>query len=306
MGQESFRLFFLALEKYKPQSLTLTKEVLAERERLESYVKTLREEITRGVQEIDKLEQLKEKLKSKERNMDAFKDFEITVNVTKQKKVDLPCGVHVTNCLTYNRTCHDNCKFTDDQKFRCCVMSPSQDRTNAKCTVCEGKCHWKQHVNNPYKFEVYTEPVQQTLADLKKYHNEAVSGKLDTETMVNDLEDGLDQLHKHVMSLVSNAQKSLARLGEIALKPNPPTNEGYIDLLIVDERRDGRTGFEKRIAMFEQLKKRAKVLRENILSGIATSDTQATPEPDSGEQSSGKPQKKRWYHFLMAMIPIKD
>ena len=56
------------------------------------------------------------------------------------------------------------------------------------CTVCPGKCHWSQHVNDRYCFEVQERTEKRTVEDLRKKYHDAKSGKSKYESIVDSLE----------------------------------------------------------------------------------------------------------------------
>ena len=153
MGIKSFKHFFRSFKKVTPQSLLLTNEVLMERQRIETMISGLRVQIN-GLAKIDELHRENQILKAHETDIRTNKDFKYCINVTKQRMVNLEPRHYVTNCLVCNRTCHESCIYSKhDDKWRCSAMD-GQGREVAKCKVCPGQCHWKQHVNNPYYFEI--------------------------------------------------------------------------------------------------------------------------------------------------------
>ena len=130
------------------------------------------------------------------------KDFNYTVTITKQRKVNLRRGHYVTSCLTCNYTCHEDCIYNNDcDKWQCSAMDDGDINTascrvcpgvmivympttmtsgngvqlymdngdiyTARCRVCPGGgCHWTVHVNNPYYFELYQVNERRTQEDL--------------------------------------------------------------------------------------------------------------------------------------------
>lgn len=61
---------------------------------------------------------------------------------------------------------------------------------------------------------------------------------------------------------MKTVRKSLQRLGEIALRPNPLTDVEYVKLLIENEKREAKPGWQTGVQMLEELKERAQIIHE--------------------------------------------
>ena len=260
MGKTSFKEFFGELSHTTPKSLTLTKQVLEEREHLEVCVEGLLQQVRAGLSKIDALRQEEQILKKHEAQLRLNQEFTYTIEITKQRKVDLDAGQHVLNC---NCTCHYPCFIPkDEEKHSCAAMGVKRHTHEAQCTVCPGKCYWNMHVNNPYRFELYQDRETKTSEDLKQRFHDARGGKLQVENMIAKLNQGLDDWYQELLILIRRTQEILKRLQDIALKPNPLTEVGYIELLIESEKLEARPGYQKRIQSLQKLKEKAKILRK--------------------------------------------
>merc|ERR1711860_108502 len=114
-----------------------------------------------------------------EKDITMNKNFQYTVTQDKIVKQDLPSGVHVTNCLRCNWTCHYNCAYSDDSdKQHCCAMS------GGNCTVCDNKCHWTQHKNMRYSMVVSQETVTKTSEELRSKYESAKKKKLSHQELI--------------------------------------------------------------------------------------------------------------------------
>ena len=260
MGMKSFENF-LCFKGVEAQSLQLTNEVLQERHRFETTISRVQPQISEGLAKIEELRREEDILKD---NILTNKDFEYTVTITKQRKVDLATGHYVMNCLFCNFTCHDDCTCANDEdKWRCSAMD-NGDFDTAMCRVCPGKCTWKKHVSNPYYFEIYQEDEVRTQDDLKRNYEEAVQGKIRAESMIETIENRLLQLDQYVMQMISEIRKCSERLDE----PNPLTEVEYIDLLIESEKMEKKPGYLDRIKHYEQLRQSAQTH-----TGVLSMDT---------------------------------
>ena len=261
LGIESFCTFFTEFERARPRSLQLTREVLKERHQLELVIKGIQPQLNAGLNKIDELRQEERILKERETELLANKDFTYKIKVTKQRKIDLKHNTYVTNCLTCNMTCHELCYISDDRLKHGCWAMDGGGETGAHCTVCPGRCFWKHHVNNPYKFELYEDVETRTSHNLKQRFDSAQAGKSQVQSMIVNIEGELGVMEGAVFSMIRQAQQCLARLQEIALKPNPLTEAEYIDLLIEAEKREKKPGFTQRIQGFEALRQQTVILK---------------------------------------------
>uniref|UniRef100_A0A671UN45 Fibronectin type-III domain-containing protein n=1 Tax=Sparus aurata TaxID=8175 RepID=A0A671UN45_SPAAU len=81
MGTRSMKKFFDALNVIETKSLTLTKEVLRERQQLENSVENLHKWVTLGLAKLEEMEQTNEKLKEQEAVMNRTENVLITRTV---------------------------------------------------------------------------------------------------------------------------------------------------------------------------------------------------------------------------------
>ena len=134
--------------------------------------------------------------------------------------------------------------------------------SDARCTVCTCHGHWSNHVNNPYRYEEYTEEEERTDKDLEAKYGKAVKGMNKVQSMIHNIEHELQFLRNLVLELIQNIRKSLNRLGEIALKANPLTEVEYIDLLIQSEEDQAKQGYQDRIKYYKEVKQQALALKK--------------------------------------------
>ena len=255
MGMSSLLTFFTCLGKMPAISLQLTRQVLDEREHLEVIMKGLQDQIQKGLDKIEDLRQTKDVVKKHEADIERNKVFEIPSTIDEPHKVELQDGEYTTNCLKCNYTCHFPCKIPDTkQKHGCAAME------DENCTVCTGKCHWSQHVNDQYRIQWRKRTEMRTVEDLKKKYYDAKSGKSKYESIVGGLEQELERKGAEVYENIKQARECVQSLEEIALKPNPLSEVEYIELMIESEKQQKRPGFNARIATLTKVKKQAKLL----------------------------------------------
>ena len=256
MGTQSFTQFFRSFSKATARSLKMTREVLDERGRLETYIQSLQTQVRVGLSQLDEIQQEERILQQHVAEINANKDFSYSIMVCKHRKIPLQ-GVFTTNCLTCSFTCHDNCIYANDaDKKKCRAM------TDGYCTSCPGHCHWQCHSNTPYYFEYYDVNEDRTYDDLKHRYEVAKSSKNQCQSMIDTNGAILMQLQQQLFSLLDQTRSSIQDLDEIALRPNPLSDIEYLDLLIESETWEHNTGWQNRVRQYEKLRQDAAVLKK--------------------------------------------
>ncbi|XP_058873353.1 uncharacterized protein LOC117967698 [Acipenser ruthenus] len=240
MGSTSMRNFFINLNRMETRSLQLTREVLCERKQLEG----LQPMIKVGLSKLDEIRETQAALEHHKNCIEANKDFEYEVEITVPRQIDIKgTGTFTTNCQKCHYTCHYPCGTADDKdKKKCSAMD-----SKGFCTVCPGKCAWSVHFNQKYRWVYETTKEKRTYENLKKQYDEAKRKKMSAEEIVKNLEQEFSAVKYKVLDLIEQLSKSLSRLQEIALRPNPLTTPDYIDLLIQCEEQEAKPGFKERM-----------------------------------------------------------
>jgi hypothetical protein len=200
LGAHSFKQFFADLVRMKTTSLTLTKEVLLERKRLEVVVEGLHQRIQHGLNQIEELKQIKKALTANQQQMNANQNFNFQVEFQVQEAVDISgSGNYVTNCQNCKWTCHYPCKYANDADRKSCLaMDP-----NGFCRVCPGKCTWKQHFNQKFKYEWVKRKVDQSSDEIRKQYEDAQRKKLSNQELIDQLKRQLQICKRDIAGLVN-------------------------------------------------------------------------------------------------------
>ncbi|KAA0725503.1 hypothetical protein E1301_Tti010335 [Triplophysa tibetana] len=281
LGNSSLRNFFKSLEQMKTKSLSLTKEVLKERQRLEILVEGLQPQINAGLTKLDEIRKTNAVLEQHKADMDANKDFEYVVEVTVPKQVKNKTGSFLTNCQICHFTCHDICVYADDKdKLKCRAMK------DGKCQVCPGMCVWNVHFNQAYKWDYVKEMKKRTFKELKQRYEEAQGEVMSKEQIFQKLEKEFEDVQIIVFRLIENSQNSLQRLQEIALKPNPLSTPDYIDLMIESEKQEAKPGFQDRIQSLMKVRTKAEIMSKVSSGEVLPEDW--TRHAQEKEESSGR------------------
>ena len=283
MGAKSFNEFFDKFGKVQSVSLTLTNEVLNQREHLETNIVGLQQLIRAGMSMIDSLKQQQQILKQNESKIKANEDFEFEVVEDNMTKIDLNPKEYVTNCLICNFTCHYPCPIPgDENKYRCAAMKLPKNK-DTTCTVCPGKCAWDKHVNAPFRLECVKTKVPKCYEDIKKEYYKAVDGKTEIESVIANMERDIQLHFVTMLQTILKAHSCIKRLDEIAFKHHPWSDVSYIDNLIESEKQDKKPGFEKRVHYYREVRKQAELI----------SKTQQLPQQLSPEE-----EREWWKEFL--------
>ena len=268
MGMRSFEKFFEHFSKITPKSLTQTKSVLRERERIETQIGGLQFEIKRGLHKLEQLRKEVEVVEQHKADLARNKNFTYTVEEDTIVKHELDKGTYVTNCLTCNYTCHYPCGIPNDgEKYHCAAMD-NGGQPNAKCTVCPKECEWKQHVNMRYRFTIERKEVTKTSEDLKRRYQDA-SGKVKTANqIIDDMVDEFEAVQITTVGITEVLRRSINKLNEIALKPNPLSTGEYIRILIESEKSAAEPGWQDRVNHLNQVKEKVDSLAEIAKQGF--------------------------------------
>ena len=260
-GTKSFDEFFKQFSSAQTQSLQLSRQVIHEHETLEVTIQGLQPQIQLGLSKINELRQERQILKDHKADVLTNQVFTYKVEVTKQREINLPSRTYTTNCCTCDYTCHDDCKYNDDDdKFRCSAMCSGRGTLSATCGICPQKCSWKEHKNNPYRFELYQDYETRTSDELKTRYKLAMSSKEQLEGVLEDIKKELDTMNMAVFRKIEQVRRSVNRLQEIALKPNYLTEVEYIDLLIETEKHEAKPHWMGRVQALESVRHQAVIV----------------------------------------------
>ena len=260
MGVQSFQEFFTSFHQAKSVSLTMTKDVLQQRDRLQAIIEGLQKQMKKCLAEMEVLRQEKLVLQTHEAEITAHKQFTYDIKVPYYETVKLKAGEHVTNCLHCHETCHFPCRIPDDgEKWHCAAMDGG-DENDAECTICEHNCHWARHKNTGERFELQHRMETRTHKDLKMKYDSAVGGKSLVENMIDSHQQQLEKAHAELHEMVDEARQCLMKLDQIALKPNPITQVEYLQVLIESEKKQAKKGWLDRVKYLETTKQQAEFL----------------------------------------------
>ncbi|XP_034004194.1 uncharacterized protein LOC117496599 [Trematomus bernacchii] len=257
MGAKSMKRFFVGLDKMKTKSLTMTKEVLGERKQLQISIENVQKQVKIGLAKLEEIKETTEHLKQHEAEISRNEKFEFEVGVIKPFQEDISgTGGFLTNCQVCHFTCHGSCAYANDaDKIKCSAMGP-----DGNCTQCPGKCPWSQHFNQKYKWEYREVKEKQTVQDQKEKYLKASEAKGTVQELIDNMNVEYQRVRTEVGEMMKRSAECLNRLGEIALKPNPLSTPGYIDMLIEGEKAEGKLGWKQRVEYLMEVRGQAELM----------------------------------------------
>ena len=284
MGMKNFDKFFNVLATMNTKSLSLTKEVLGERKRLEATIDALQPLIQTGLTKMEEIRKTSQVIKNCRSQIEAHENVKFEVEVTVPRQVQIPDGVFVTNCNKCYVTCHFPCTIpNDDGKAKCRAMKFFLPESMRTCWNCPNRCLWTMHSNRAYKWEYITQMRATSSNAIREKYEAELNKQLTAEELIILLEEDVKTIDKNVLDRVETVSGCIIRLDEIALRPNPFSTPQYIDLIIGAEEQEKRPGFQERIESLEKLRKMAE-----IQSKIRNKESLMNPDPsvaDSPDES---------------------
>ncbi|XP_018430574.1 PREDICTED: uncharacterized protein LOC108803231 [Nanorana parkeri] len=245
MGMESIGTFLIQfLPGIASKDLSLTKDVLAERNALEVTLDGLVQKIEEVTGKQNELEQTERALNEHREEIEKNEYFEFEVTESVKRKTD--SSLYSTNCYECHSTCHQDCLVYFDVLVYLCEVF----YWNGTCSVC-GHGGSKHFAETSY-WQTFVRPQKRSYFDLRKKYKKRDNEVMTPANVLEKLRDEIKEAEGEGLRLIQEVSKILKHLQEIALKPNPVSTVDYVRLLIEKERREGKSGFLERIDMMEK------------------------------------------------------
>ena len=137
LGMKSFEEFTYKLIRLLRKSLTQSKQVLEERNRLEKFVEILTIKLRNGLDQVEYIKGILKMISSLKGDLNDSKNFTMVIKTPKIWTVHVPLENYMTKCMTCSTTCHKYCCISDNDDKRGCVCIRGD-----YCVRCKYKCHW--------------------------------------------------------------------------------------------------------------------------------------------------------------------
>ncbi|XP_044305282.1 uncharacterized protein LOC123033036, partial [Varanus komodoensis] len=257
VNTENMKKFFDSLNNLETRSLTLTKEVLRERRELETALAGLRPQINIVLVKLKELRKTQEALDAHKEDMAANRNFTFEVETIKPVRKDTDQDAN--NCSQCHFTCCHPCRVPWDRLNRLCFAIGLWSGT---CNVCPGRCSQNHHSLQKYRFTYEVVKEERTFEDVKKKYEAASGEVMSAEKLLQSLSQECEEAQAGLQGLIEKATRSIQRLQEIALLPNPLSMPQYVDLLIKEQGADQKPGFEGRIQLLEEAREVAEAAQK--------------------------------------------
>ncbi|KAI7792482.1 uncharacterized protein LOC130547078 isoform X2 [Triplophysa rosa] len=257
---KQMKAFFKALGKFESKDMTLTKNVLKEREQLEKVMADLTPQITDGLTKLTEINSFKELLKNDSKSMQESKNFEQEVEVTITKRIRIDS--FALNCYSCSFTCHSTCFLpAEDSVETCAVMDES-----GCCVVCPKTCSHTLHLKEKAMWTYEKIKEKKSIKELKEIFMKAQERFMDTQSILDALEKEFSLIQVKVRKLIKMSSDCLNKLNKIALKARSLSTAEYLEVLIKMEKAEKCPGFEDHIVELERIKEES-LLLEMIAKG---------------------------------------
>ena len=251
----SCRVFFERLEVTTPISLKLTKEILQKKYHiinilLPYLIRTLKVHI----HEIEEIEQDRKLTKQLIDNPDTSK-FTVNVKVTKRILEDITePNQFSTRCKTCDVICHYPCDINQNNYILkntkwCSAMINLQ--FSIHCTMCEGKCSWKDHEQIKKKAVFKTLEERRTDTSLKERYMKDKKGKM--ELVKKKCEEKILFAYNMVLKDFKDMQNGIDFINKHSLCKKPTTIKDYVDDVIELEEEAKEDGYKQRVLFLKKL-----------------------------------------------------
>ncbi|XP_073488612.1 uncharacterized protein [Aquarana catesbeiana] len=260
MGMENIKNFLLDfLPGIASKDLSLTKEVLKERNALEVTLDGLVQKIEEVIFKRHELVQTERALNEHKVEVEKNEHFQMTVMQCRKEKIE--SSEHSTNCNECRSTCHKDCLvYFNPFVYFCEVFNKK-----GNCCVCGHSTKVHSSEKSYYKTSMVLGVI--TFPEIKKKYEEGGKKLMPLEYVLQKLEDEVQEAENEALELIHKVNRILQRLQEIALKPNSMSALDYIQLLIEKENQERKDGFRERIKMLEKA-----IKRFNLISNIQSQD----------------------------------
>lgn len=255
---QSFKQFFQTLEVTAPISLSLTTEILQKKYNItNAQLPYLVRVLKTNIHEIETLEQDRRIIEEMINNPDKS-NFEVQVSVTKKEMIDITEPNHYSTwCNTCKVECHYPCDISPsnilyNSLWWCSSMSWFFNREGAvKCTVCIGKCPWRDHIQRKQRKVDVTRPEKRTNESLKQLYMQDKEAKL--EAVKKTIESKIVLACNRLLEDFKEIKQCIDYVNTHSLSSKPTTIQEYVDDVIDTEKQHKTDGYEQRIHCLKRL-----------------------------------------------------
>eukprot|EP01083_Nonionella_stella_P096384 270942_1 len=262
MGMKCFEKFFKSLEEVKPKAIEQSKQVLRQRDNIQTQIHHISMSLDNQLRHQQKINAKKRMIKQHQKDIDAGKN--VYYMEEEEEWVKEPASNHlITTCVKHQKSCHPSCCVQD--KSECCMMN-----SDGYCDVCT--CPASRHINANYEYKLRVTKVRKVNLGKQKVLKQRKSDLSASQSQLKRLEGILKKNQQLVNRKLRDIQLLRNELQKIALRPQLTTLGNYIDQLIEIEENSPERDAEK-IQMLKALKKKEDIIMKLDEKGsISTHD----------------------------------
>ncbi|KAJ8251443.1 hypothetical protein GJAV_G00221410 [Gymnothorax javanicus] len=249
MGVKTMERFFDRLRNMESKSLLMTQEVLVEREQLGMSIQHLHDQITSAENLQNMLRQTQDALEKHKEDIAAMKDFTYEVDEPCKIKVATEAGCPATCCKTCETNCHYPCTFVSPKRLNWCAVMKKQ-----KCTVCDKKCPYDDHIKEEKMYKSTTRKVTKTFKKLKEQYLKVSGEKATKENLEKSLQEEIKKVTSDKREHVQESYQHILSLDKIALRPNCRSTIQHLDFLL---ERLKEAGTAEQVQTIEDMRRKA-------------------------------------------------
>jgi hypothetical protein len=301
-GIENFKKLFDDISDMPTKSLQMTKEVLDIKKYLEIQLDFMHKDINKQLMKMEELRKTEEIIALNRDKVDANHNFEVKVPVSKKVKVRVG-GQKALNCIICQVTCHYPCNpglwsgfcpafwrsenivptmegamnaaesMIRGEAMRAlstvvdAVKNTATRLVSLRCNICPGNCPDGDHKNEDAKWDFIQQEETITMDHVRQKYEEAMGRQLSAEGILNGLQNEVEQLKSDIIKTMAEITRCSNVLREKALRGDPLSTLEYIQIIIDDERRDEKPGYEERIKSLEDVLERARITQDIEVCG---------------------------------------
>ncbi|KAI6656580.1 hypothetical protein LOD99_1375 [Oopsacas minuta] len=250
---DSIGKFFRDVGHQHAFSLTTTKAVIEDREKLKMNINAIKTELDKALVIENTCEENLRKLEAEKGQIERTKQFK--KKVTAHKKVSVPTMNITTFCIQCTHTCHETCGIPNkSDKARCWAM------TDGYCRICPGRCKWNWHQNEPYIYKEEIVEKEEIVKDVKQKFDDATKQLSIYEEMKRSLEREKAKAQENMNKLLGQIKHQIQSLKNTAILNYSKDVYSYIMTLSEAE---ANRGNQQKAIQYENLAKQEQIQMQN-------------------------------------------
>lgn len=246
---DGFSFLILKLKNSEKRSLNLSKQIVKLRNEILNKANNLNKILDECLDAQNTLNELIKNFNEEYNKLEEYKNYKYIISNENKTIKKTDCGKHNVICLKCQKTCHKFCNEIQNNDISKC-----KNIINSICQIC--KCHYEEHYDQPYYFDCSIK--KQEKVDYKIYNNfikiQIEICKINSliDLKINNLKTYEIEANEYVKSI----QNDFDNLNKISLFSNIyKTQEKFIDYKINIEKSAKKSGYIKKILIYEKYKK---------------------------------------------------